>query len=72
MRTPPSTVTQIGNIAVNDTTFSSFAITLTFNETASSGATVVGTTTSGTTAGFATTFYANGTSSAALIFSAEL
>jgi hypothetical protein len=72
MRTPPSTVTQIGNIAVNDTTFSSFAITLALNETASSGATVTGTTTSGTTAGFATTFYANNTANAALIFSAEL
>lgn len=72
MRTSPTSVTQIGNIAVNDATFNAFAITLAINETSSTGATVVGTTTSGTTAGTATTFYANGTSSAALIFSAEL
>jgi len=72
MRTSPSTVTQVGNIAVNDVALNSFAITLTLNETASSGATVTGTTTSGTTAGNATTFYANNTSNAALIFSAEL
>jgi hypothetical protein len=72
MRTNPTTVTQIGNIAVNDATFASYAITLALNESSSSGATVIGTTTSGTTAGTATTFYANDTASAALIFSAEL
>jgi len=72
MRTSPSTVTQVGNIVVNDTAFSAFAITLALNETSSSGATVTGTTTSGTTAGNATTFYADNTSNAALIFSAEL
>ena len=72
MRTSPSSVTQVGNIAVNDVAFNAFAITLALNETSSSGATLTGTTTSGTTAGNATTFYANGTSNAALIFSAEL
>jgi hypothetical protein len=72
MRTSPSSVTQFGNIAVNDTGFSAFAITLALNETSSSGATVTGTTTSGTTAGNATTFYANNANNAALIFSAEL
>jgi hypothetical protein len=72
MRTSPGSVTQVGNIIVNDTTFASAAITLVLNETSSSGATVIGTTTTGVTAGNATTFYASDTSSAALIFSAEL
>ena len=72
MRTSPSSVTQVGNIVVNDTALSPYAITLALNETSSSGATVTGTTTSGTTAGNATTFYADNTSNAALIFSAEL
>ncbi len=72
MRAPPSSVTQVGNIAVNDLGLNVYAITLAFNETATSGATVAGTTTSGVTAGYATTFYSNSTSSAALIFSAEL
>jgi hypothetical protein len=72
MRTPPSSVTQVGNIFVNSTSLGGSAITLTLNETASSGATVTGTATTGTTAGNATTFYANNTSNAALIFSAEL
>jgi hypothetical protein len=72
MRTSPSSVTQIGNIFVNDTGLGGSAITLIFNETASSGASVTGTATTGTTAGNATTFYADNTSNAALIFSAEL
>jgi hypothetical protein len=72
MRTSPSSVTQVGNVFVNDTGFGGSAITLSLNETSSSGATLTGAATTGTTAGNATTFYANGTSSAALIFSAEL
>ena len=72
MRAPPSSVTQVGNIAVNNVNLNVYAITLALNETASSGATVAGTTTSGTTAGNATTFYANNTANAALIFEAEL
>jgi hypothetical protein len=72
MRTPPSSVTQVGNIFVNNTGLGGSAITIAFNETSSSGATVTGTATTGTTAGNATTFYADNTSNAALIFSAEL
>jgi hypothetical protein len=72
MRTPPSSVTQVGNIFVNNTGLGGSAITLNFNETSSSGATVTGTATTGVTAGNATTFYADNTSNAALIFSAEL
>ena len=72
MRTSPSSVTQVGNIFVNSTSLGGSAITLNFNETSSSGATVTGTATTGTTAGNATTFYADNTSNAALIFSAEL
>jgi hypothetical protein len=72
MRTSPSSVTQVGNIFVNNTGLGGSAITLSFNETSSSGATLTGTATTGTTAGNATTFYADSTSNAALIFNAEL
>jgi len=72
MRTSPSSVTQVGNIFVNDLGLGGSAITLALNEIASSGATLTGTATKGVTAGYATTFYSNSTSNAALIFSAEL
>jgi hypothetical protein len=72
MRTSPSSVTQVGNILVNDLGLGGSLITLVLNEASSSGATLIGTATTGVTAGYATTFYANDTSNAALIFSAEL
>jgi hypothetical protein len=74
MRTSPSSVTVSGNttIIVNDTGLTGYAIPLALNETSCDGATLIGTTTSGTTAGYATTFYANNASVASIIFNAEL
>jgi hypothetical protein len=73
MRTSPSSLTVVGNIFVNDTGLGGSAYTsIALNETAEDGATTIGSATTGVTAGFATTFYADNTSNAALIFSAEL
>ena len=73
MRTSPTSLAQVGNIFVNNTGFGGAALTsIVLNEAAADGATVTGATTTGTTDGNATTVYADNTSNAALIFSAEL
>ena len=73
MRTSPSSITVSGTIFVNDTTFGGATWTSpVLNETSCDGATVTGSTTTGTTAGNATTFYVNGSGIAFIIFNAEL
>lgn len=73
MRYPPGTIIVGGSLVTNDTGFSAFALTsIVLNERAYDGATVTGSTTSGTTAGNATTVYSDNTSNAYIIFQSEL
>jgi hypothetical protein len=73
MRTSPSSITVSGTIFVNDTGFGgAFWTSPVLNETSCDGATVTGSTTTGTTAGNATTFYVNSSGIAYIIFNAEL
>jgi hypothetical protein len=73
MRTSPGSITVSGTFFVNDTTFGgAFLTSIVLNETSSDAATVTGTTTTGTTAGFATTVYTNESSVSFIIFNAEL
>jgi len=69
----PSTAIESSNIVVNDATFSTFSLSsVALNESAEDGATITGTTTSGSTAGTATTFYSDGAAYAYVGFNSEL
>lgn len=73
MRTSPGSITVSGTIVVNDLGFGAYTWTSpVLNETSCDGATVTGSTTSGITAGYATTFYTNSTTVSYIIFNAEL
>jgi hypothetical protein len=73
MRTSPSSITVGGTLFVNDAGFGGATFTSpVLNESSCDGATITGGTTSSGTAGYATTFYANDTSVASILFFAEL
>lgn len=73
MRYPPGTIIVGGSLVANDLGFGAQALTsIVLNERAYDGATITGSTTTGVTAGNATTVYSDNASNAYIIFQSEL